>query len=49
MGDDFDCGWLVDEIQLDFFDLCEPSMSSISIGLESQTANEEENGENNAE
>jgi hypothetical protein len=34
-----------EETQLDFFDLCEPEMTSISISLESQTANEEENGE----
>jgi len=33
-----------EETQQDFFDLCEPEMTTISVGLESQTANEEENG-----
>jgi hypothetical protein len=38
-----------DETQLDFFDLCEPAMTTIDGGLESQTANEGKNGENDAE
>lgn len=35
-----------EETQQDFFDLCEPEMTSIDCGLESQTAPEEKNGEN---
>jgi hypothetical protein len=42
-------GWaLIDEtelVQLDFFDLCEPSIHSSDSGLESQTENEENDGE----
>jgi len=39
----------LEETQLDFFDICEPAVTTISIGLESQTANEGENAENDAE
>jgi hypothetical protein len=34
-----------EEAQQDFFDLCEPDMSTISSGLESQTGKEEEDVE----
>lgn len=34
-----------EETQLDFFDLCEPEVTTIYGGLESQTSDEGENGE----
>lgn len=38
-----------EETQTDFFDLCEPEVTTIYGGLGSQTSDEGENGENDAE